>query len=209
MAGHILITDDHPLFRSALRHAVAKVWPDAAIMEADSVAGTRQVGQDGVELLLLDLHMRDSDGLAALMDFRADWPAVPVVVVSGSEEPQIAAAARQLGATGFIPKSADLATMREALERVRNGDLWFAFDRQEDDVRLERIAGLTPAQRRILTAIRAGLLNKQIAHEAGISEATVKAHVTAIFRKLGVISRTQAALVAQSLDVDRPTTTGL
>jgi len=206
MGARIVIADDHPLFRSALAHAVGKVWEDGTIIEASSAAEARAALQDGgVETLLLDLHMADSSGLSVLMDLRQDYPALPIVIVSASEEPRVAAAAAQLGAAGFIPKSASLEAMRDGLAAVRDGDAWFPEGGAagvDDD--LARIASLTPAQRRILAGIRQGLLNKQIAYELAISEATVKAHITAILRKLGVGSRTQAVLLAAKLDVDQP-----
>ncbi|MEM6828588.1 MAG: response regulator transcription factor [Pseudomonadota bacterium] len=201
----IVIADDHPLFRSALSHAVAKVWDGAELVEAESAAEARTELANGAEALLLDLHMEDSNGLSVLMDLRQDYPALPIAIVSASEEPRVYAAARQLGAAAFIPKSAGLEDMRVSLSAVRDGDLSFpdtAEDDEDDD--LARIASLTPAQRRILSSIRQGLLNKQIAYEQSISEATVKAHITAIFRKLGVSNRTQAVLLAGKLDVDQP-----
>jgi DNA-binding NarL/FixJ family response regulator len=205
MTARIIIADDHPLFRSALAHAVSKVWPEAAIIEASSAAEARAALAEGAaEALLLDLHMADSTGLSVLMDLRQDYPALPIVIVSASEEPRVAAAAAQLGAAGFIPKSASLDAMREGLSAVRDGDGWFPEACADADDDLGRIASLTPAQRRILAAIRQGLLNKQIAYELAISEATVKAHITAILRKLGVNSRTQAVLLAAKLDVDQP-----
>ena len=205
MTARIIIADDHPLFRSALAHAVGKVWSEAAIIEASSAAEARAALAEGaVEALLLDLHMADSTGLSVLMDLRQDYPALPIVIVSASEEPRVAAAAAQLGAAGFIPKSASLDAMREGLSAVQGGDGWFPEVNAGADDDLSRIASLTPAQRRILAAIRQGLLNKQIAYELAISEATVKAHITAILRKLGVSSRTQAVLLAAKLDVDQP-----
>ncbi|WP_073975579.1 response regulator transcription factor [Erythrobacter donghaensis] len=205
MGGRIVIADDHPLFRSALAHAVGKVWEDGTIIEASSAAEARNALAEGAaEALLLDLHMADSSGLSVLMDLRQDYPALPIVIVSASEEPRVAAAAAQLGAAGFIPKSASLEAMREGLAAVRDGDAWFPEGEAGADDDLARIASLTPAQRRILAGIRQGLLNKQIAYELAISEATVKAHITAILRKLGVGSRTQAVLLAAKLDVDQP-----
>ena len=204
MTQRIIIADDHPLFRTALSHAVSKVWPDATVIEASSAANARAELNDGAEALLLDLHMEDSSGLSVLMDLRQDFPALPIVIVSASEEPRVYAAASQLGAAAFIPKSASLDLMRDALSAVREGDSWFPDNEQTVDDDLARIASLTPAQRRILSQMREGLLNKQIAYELDISEATVKAHITAIFRKLNVISRTQAVLLATKLDVDQP-----
>ncbi|QZD90546.1 response regulator transcription factor [Qipengyuania aurantiaca] len=205
MAQRIIIADDHPLFRTALSHAVAKVWPDAEIVEASSAGEARREVEQGAEALLLDLHMEDSNGLSTLMDFRQDHPALPVIIVSASEDPRVYAAANQLGAAAFIPKSASLDEMREALSCVREGDRWFPDSEDETDDDLARIASLTPAQRRILGQLNEGLLNKQIAYELDISEATVKAHITAIFRKLGVVNRTQAVLLAGKLIVDQDT----
>ncbi|MCL4673309.1 MAG: response regulator transcription factor [Sphingomonadaceae bacterium] len=204
MPARIIIADDHPLFRTALSHAVGKVWPDAVVIEAGSAGAARQALAESTDALLLDLHMEDSHGLTVLMDLRQDFPALPIVIVSASEEPRVYAAASQLGAAAFIPKSASLDEMREALAAVREGDNWFPESDAGTDDDLARMASLTPAQRRILGQMRAGLLNKQIAYELDISEATVKAHITAIFRKLGVVSRTQAVLLATKLDVDQP-----
>lgn len=200
----VIIADDHPLFRTALSHAVTKVWAGAEIVEASSAAGARAELEGGAEALLLDLHMEDSNGLSVLMDLRQDFPALPIVIVSASEEPRVYAAAEQLGAAGFVPKSAGLEDMRDSLAAVRDGDRSFPANDAGSDDDLERMASLTPAQRRILGSIRQGLLNKQIAYELDISEATVKAHITAIFRKLGVSNRTQAVLLASKLDVDQP-----
>lgn len=200
----IIIADDHPLFRTALSHAVAKVWDSAEVVEANSAAEARRELELGAEALLLDLHMEDSTGLSTLMDLRQDYPALPIVIVSASEEARVYAAAEQLGAAGFIPKSSGLDEMRESLSAVRDGDRSFPENNEAEDDDLARMASLTPAQRRVLGAIRQGLLNKQIAYEQDISEATVKAHITAIFRKLGVSNRTQAVLLAAKLDVDQP-----
>ncbi|KWV92066.1 response regulator transcription factor [Erythrobacter sp. YT30] len=205
MTQRIIIADDHPLFRTALSHAVGRVWPEAEIAEARSAAEARVALEQGdAEALLLDLHMEDSNGLSVLMDLRQDFPSLPIAIVSASEEPRVFAAASQLGAAAFIPKSSSLDEMRAALAAVQEGDTWFPASETSDDEDLSRMASLTPAQRRILAAIRQGLLNKQIAYDLDISEATVKAHITAIFRKLGVNNRTQAVLVAAKLDVDQP-----
>ncbi|MEE4153817.1 MAG: response regulator transcription factor [Erythrobacter sp.] len=203
----VVIADDHPLFRTALSHAVSRVWEGAQVIEASTAAQARQhLGDGGIEALLLDLHMQDSSGLSVLMDLRQDFPALPIAIVSASEEPRVYAAAQQLGAAAFIPKSAGLDQMRRSLQAVRDGDSSFPACEEEEDDDIARIASLTPAQRRILGSIRQGLLNKQIAYEQDISEATVKAHTTAIFRKLGVVNRTQAVLLAAKLEVDQPAT---
>ncbi|GAB5480588.1 MAG: response regulator transcription factor [Parasphingorhabdus sp.] len=206
--ARIIIADDHPLFRGALCQAVLKLWPQAELVEAETVAAARDaVNAEPADLLLLDLHMEDSDGLTALLDFRHDFPALPVVVVSASEESRVVRACQSLGASGFIPKSVDLDVMREALAQIRDGDVWFdadVIDNDDDAILFEKLASLTPAQRRILNLVSEGMLNKQIAYQMDISEATVKAHITAIFRKLDVVNRTQAVLVAKQLDVELP-----
>ncbi|GAA0469511.1 response regulator transcription factor [Parasphingorhabdus litoris] len=206
--ARIIIADDHPLFRGALCQAVLKLWPQAELVEAETVAAARDaVNAEPADLLLLDLHMEDSDGLTALLDFRHDFPALPVVVVSASEESRVVRACQSLGASGFIPKSVDLDVMREALAQIRDGDVWFdadIIDNEDDAILFEKLASLTPAQRRILNLVSEGMLNKQIAYQMEISEATVKAHITAIFRKLDVVNRTQAVLVAKQLDVELP-----
>ena len=125
MSARVLIADDHPLFRSALRLTVKKVWNDAEVIEANAVDEARGALSEPADLLLLDLHMADSHGLSALIDFREDYPAMPVVVVSASEEPRVTRAARQLGASAFIPKSASFDDMSAALQAVKLGDTWF------------------------------------------------------------------------------------
>lgn len=205
MAGRIIIADDHPLMRSAIRGAVEKLWHDTEIIEVPDASAARQEAIAGdVELLTLDLHMDDSNGLQALMAFRQDYPEIPVAIISASEETRIHRGARDLGAAAFIPKSASLHVMRDALAAVQAGDSWFPDnidEAEQQDDSMARLASLTPSQRRILILVAQGKLNKQIAYEMDISEATVKAHMTAVFRRLGVVNRTQAVLFAKKMDV--------
>ena len=207
MTRRIVIADDHPLMRGAIRAAVEKVWPGHAIVEVeDAAAAKAEMLAGDVDLATLD--MQDSNGLSVLMELRKLCPAVPVVVISASEDARVVAGARELGASGFIAKTAPLATMTEALRQVSEGDLAFpgtgpGSGDSADDI-TARLASLTPAQTRILRYVSQGLLNKQVAYEMNISEATVKAHITAIFRRLGVTNRTQAVLVARQLDVGDP-----
>jgi len=208
MSGRIVIADDHPLLRAAVRGCIEQTWPGRQIVEVpDAAAAREEAGRGGVELMTLDLHMADSAGLQTLMAFRQDFPAMPVVIVSASEDVRVRRGAQELGAAAFIPKSAPLPQMREALAAVAQGDAWFPEVGEAEDENvssIEKLARLTPAQRRILTLVSQGLLNKQIAHEMAISEATVKAHMTAIFRRLGVVNRTQAVLIAKELDAAGP-----
>ena len=201
----IVVADDHPLFRAALRSAVEKAAPGAVIAECASLAEVQAaLAEAPTDLLLLDLKLSDSEGMAGLSRIRADHPAVPVAVVSASEEPPTVRRALALGAAGFIPKSAALAVMVEAINAILSGDSW-APDvgvpgPEEGDLEV-RIASLTPSQLRILEGLRAGRLNKQIAFDLGVTEATIKAHLTSVFRKLGVQNRTQAVILAQSIDL--------
>ncbi len=201
----VVIADDHPLYRAALRQAVEGAAPGREVIETASLAEARaavEAARPG--LLCLDLHMQDSDGFAGLIAARQDFPALPVAIVSGSEDRSVARRAREFGASAFIPKSLGVEEIRAALGAVLDGDTWFPAGARdsagEDDEGLaDRLASLTPAQLKVLLQVHAGLLNKQIAYELSISEATVKAHMTAIMRKLNVQTRTQAVLAAGAL----------
>jgi DNA-binding NarL/FixJ family response regulator len=205
----LVIADDHPLFRGALREAVAGVFAGAQIGEAGSFDDVvRLLDHDGdVDLVLLDLAMPGVRGFSGLMYLRSQYPAVPVVVVSASEDPAIIRRCMEFGASGFIPKTLGTEAMRAAIARVLDGGVW-----TPPDVDLEhrgdaaagevvaRLATLTPQQVRVLMMLSEGLLNKQIAYELGVSEATVKAHVSAILQKLHVDSRTQAVIAAAKIE---------
>lgn len=199
----IVIADDHPLFRAALRSAVDKASPQAVIEECASLAEARaHLTAQPVDLLLLDLKLSDSEGMAGLAAVRAEHPAVPVVVVSASEEATVVRHALGLGAAGFIPKSATLPQMVEAIAAILAGDNWAPDlpEIEDGDDLATRVSSLTPSQLRILEGLKAGRLNKQIAFDLGVSEATIKAHLTSVFRKLGVHNRTQAVILAKQLD---------
>ena len=208
----ILIADDHPLFREALRGAITRLMPQAQLREAQDASGLYAMvdAAPDADLLLLDLTMPGVQGLSALVHLRAQHPQLPVVMVSAREEPALMRRALDHGATGFIPKSADAAQIGEAIRQVLDGERWVppeaaqgaqAMDDAERDI-ARRVSELTPQQFRVLQMLATGLLNKQIAYELGISEATIKAHMTAILRKLGASNRTQAVLIAGKLAVD-------
>lgn len=203
----VLIADDHPLFRDALSAAVERVFSPAYVAHAACLADAAAHLQDTpCDLLLLDLHMADSEGFAGLITICHDFPALPVVVISASEGAAVVGQALAFGAAGYIPKSTPLEVICTAIRQVMDGDIWTPEDSSVAPVDgdSDKLAALTPAQLKVLLGMRAGRLNKQIAFDLGITEATVKAHVTAIFRKLGVINRTQAVLIAEKLDVERP-----
>jgi DNA-binding NarL/FixJ family response regulator len=202
----VIIADDHPLFRTALREALRPVLPAARVVEADSFPALQQAFGDGPpDLVLLDLNMPGVRGFSSLLFLRSEYPKVPVVVVSGYEEPALIQRVLSFGAVGFIPKTASLETMGEAIRAALEGRIWTPPDlprAREEGVDAElaaKVASLSPQQLRVLLMLADGRLNKQIAHELDITEATVKAHMTVILRKLGLVRRTQAAVLAQRL----------
>jgi DNA-binding NarL/FixJ family response regulator len=202
----VIIADDHPLFRTALREALKPVLPGARVVEADSFPALQNVLQQhgAPDLVLLDLVMPGVRGFSSLLFLRSEYPTVPVVVVSGYEEAPLIHRVLQFGALGFIPKSASLETMGEAVLSALSGKVWTPPEvpKPDDgaDAELARkVASLSPQQLRVLLMLADGRLNKQIAHELTITEATVKAHMTVILRKLGLVRRTQAAVLAQRL----------
>ena len=213
MGRTILIADDHPLFRAALRGAVAAALADAEFVEADSVGGLLEVIErhPQADLLLLDLDMPGAHGFSALAHVRGSRPELPVVIVSAASDPATIAGAFTYGAQGFIAKSADAATIGAGVEAVLQGEVVAPADYRPPasgepvpaDLEIaERLAELTPQQFRVLSMLLSGLLNKQIAFELDVSEATVKAHVTAVLRKLGVANRTQAVVRVGRLAID-------
>lgn len=202
-----IIADDHPLFRGALRQTIETQYPKAAIEEAGALEDvTASLEKDGdVDLILLDLSMPGMRGFSGLMYLRAQYAGVPVVVVSANEDPQAIRRAVEFGASGFIPKSHGIDVIREAISEIMTGNMWTPpdVDLTADDGSgdlVQRLATLTPQQVRVLMMLSEGLLNKQIAYELSVSEATVKAHVSAILQKLGVESRTQAVIAASKIE---------
>jgi DNA-binding NarL/FixJ family response regulator len=205
-APAILVADDHPLFRAAVLHALREALPDAAVFEAASAATLNQSleAHPQVELVLLDLAMPGARGFSALLHVRGERPEIPVVVISSNDHPRVIRRAQQFGAAGFIPKSSPAEAIGEAVAAVLDGGAWFpelTAERSEEDALLAaRLAQLTPQQFRVLLCLADGLLNKQIAHELGLAENTVKVHVTAILKKLECHSRTQAAVLVKALE---------
>jgi DNA-binding NarL/FixJ family response regulator len=205
----ILIADDHPLVRGALAQAVAGADPQADILQCGDLEGVTKVlaQHPDLDLVLLDLNMPGVRGFSGLMYLRAEHPSVPVVIVSANEDRGVIRRCIDFGASGFIPKTTDIEAMRAAIRSVLAGDIWTPpdvdlnapADKETADL-VKRMASLTPQQVRVLMMVSAGLLNKQIAYELNVSEATVKAHVSAILTKLGVESRTQAVITAAKVE---------
>src|SRR6187455_2281543 len=206
---NFVIADDHPLFRGALREAVTGLFADAAIAEAgsfDDAVALLDKGGD-VDLVLLDLTMPGVRGFSGLMYLRAQYPSVPVAVVSANDDPAAIRRCMEFGASGFIPKTLAVDGMRAAISAILSGGVWTPPDVDlaggadaEAAELMARMATLTPQQVRVLMMLSEGLLNKQIAYQLSVSEATVKAHVSAILQKLAVESRTQAVIAAAKIE---------
>jgi DNA-binding NarL/FixJ family response regulator len=205
----LVIADDHPLFRGALREAVSGLLEKVEIAEAgtfeDVVALLDKAGD--IDLVTLDLSMPGVRGFSGLMYIRAQYPSVPVIVVSANDDPAAIRRCMEFGASGFIPKTLSVEAMRAAISRILNGGVWTPPDVDlsagsdaESAALMVRMATLTPQQVRVLMMLSEGLLNKQIAYQLSVSEATVKAHVSAILQKLGVESRTQAVIAAAKIE---------
>jgi len=206
----IIIADDHPLFRLALKNSLQKSIPNCTILEAEDFTSLTQLLAEysHADILLLDLQMPGCEGFSALVFALSQYPQIPVMVVSAHSEPEIIRRSMDHGAAGFLPKSADLPVMTEALKTVIAGGLWqpsgvetsFGVSPSEEAV-ADGLSKLTQQQFRVASMVYQGLLNKQIAAELNITEATVKAHMTEIFRKLGLNSRTQVVLALGQLAV--------
>lgn len=216
---HFIIADDHPLFRGALRQVLSDQPADQTatqpeeveIIEAGDFDAVKALigARDDFDLLLLDLTMPGGTGLSGLVALKALQPALPIIIVSATDDAPTIRHAMELGASGFISKSASMETIGEAVRAVLAGDIWTPADidlDQAQDPEIEaliaRLRTLTPQQTRVLTMLAEGLLNKQIAYELGVSEATVKAHVSAVLQKLGVDSRTQAVILLSRIGSD-------
>lgn len=206
---HFIIVDDHPLFRDALKLTLQQHFDDVRISEGGSLEDLTMMMDTsaGVDLILLDLTMPGVRGFSGLLYLRARSPDVPVIIVSGNENPSVMRRCIEYGASGFIPKSLDVKGIRDAVEAVLDGHIWAPAGIQLSDglhsaVRdlSSKLASLTPQQVRVLMMLGEGLLNKQIAFQLGVSEATVKAHVSAILNKLEVDSRTQAVIAVNKIE---------
>lgn len=196
-----LVADDHPMVRDALASSLGQAFPGARITTAASLEETRAAldRHPEVDALLLDLDMPGMDGLTGLALLRSGHPTVPIIVVSAVREASVARSTFDLGASAYIDKSASLAEIADTVRAVLAGEIFAPPEAASTDTIAQRAAQLTPQQWRVLTLMVQGDQNKQIAHKLGVGEATVKAHVTVILRKLGVRSRTQAVIEARGL----------
>ena len=207
MTRRRIIVDDHPLFRAALRQTLSGGTDDIAVEEAGGLdAHTAALDADrDCDLVLLDLNMPGGHGLSGLLLLRAQYPEVPVMIISAVEDHKVIRRTFELGAAGYLPKSVGPADIRNAIDTVLSGEILVpeGISLEGDDEQsafIRRLSTLTPQQIRVLMMLSDGLMNKQIAYELSISEATVKAHVSSILQKLDVDSRTQAVIAASKIE---------
>jgi len=211
----LIIADDHPLFRGALKQALARPlgedeMPPTILEAGDFRDAVELVSQNtDADLILLDLSMPGTSGFSGLVSLRSQYAGIPVVIVSATDDLGSIRRAMELGASGYIPKSSAMDIIREAVASVMAGNVWTPPNldlgvESDPDVAdlIARLSSLTPQQARVLTMLGEGLLNKQIAYELGVSEATIKAHVSAVLQKLGVDSRTQAVIRLSKIGSD-------
>lgn len=216
MMPTVLIADDHPLFRAALKQVAADAVSDMRMHEADSLDAALAVldAHPDIDLVLLDIHMPGNHGLTGLAAIRAQYPQVAVIVVSANDDPRVIRRALDHGAAGFLPKVSGLDELHAAIRSVLACERWLpdslraavehAYSSPDDRALASRLASLSPQQFRVLQMVAEGLLNKQIADRLDIQERTVKAHITAIFERLGVRNRTQAGVVLRELELGDP-----
>src|SRR5476651_1097368 len=192
-----------------MREAISGLLEQVDIAEAGTFNEVTELLERGseVDLVLLDLTMPGVRGFSGLLYLRAQYSGVPVIVVSANDDPAAIRRCMEFGASGFIPKTLGIEAMRAAISRILNGGVWTPPDVDlstgsdaEAAELMARMATLTPQQVRVLMMLSEGLLNKQIAYQLSVSEATVKAHVSAILQKLGVESRTQAVIAAANIE---------
>jgi DNA-binding NarL/FixJ family response regulator len=210
-----IVADDHPLFRNAIAQVLQTMGGEQEVVEAQDMASLQIKLSDhpDTDLVLLDLHMPGAHGFSALAYVQGHCGKMPVLVVSANEKTDIIQRAVEFGARGFLPKSSGVTTILEAIQTVLQGDIWLPAQTgarglplsQSEQQLMAGIASLTPQQYLVLTMLAEGLLNKQIAYELDVTEATIKAHMTAIFRKLGVRSRTQEVLAIGKMNLEEST----
>lgn len=224
----VLLIDDHPLILSALQLVIEGLSDNVTVLGVDSAAAARDAlkADDAFDLVMLDLQLADADGFEVLEEFRAGYPALPVVVISASDRASDVIRAIDLGAMGFVPKRISTDMLSSALKLVMSGGIYvppMAMSGAEAPVKVEQAPvrqepavaafqppasldglGLTPRQTDVLALLLQGLPNKLIARELGVSVDTVKDHVAAVLKALGVNSRTQAVLAVSQMAQRQP-----
>jgi DNA-binding NarL/FixJ family response regulator len=207
-----LVADDHPLFREALTAALQNNFEKARYFESDSLDSTVAVlnKHRSMSIILLDLNMPGCENFYGLLRVRQRFPDIPVAIVSGTDTISIVSQAMEFGAAAFIPKTTKTSDVVEAIKVVIKGETWLPAKLkdcvahvQNDIIDVaEQVRGLTPKQFRVLRLVRKGLMNKQIAQELNVTEATVKAHISSIFKQFNVKSRTQMLIKIDKLQLE-------
>lgn len=207
-----LVADDHPIVREALMNALGPHFDSLTFVQSNSLDSTLQALQQhcDIDLVLLDLQMPGCEFSSGVMRVNQDFPKVPIAVISANDSPQIVAMSIGFGAKGFIPKATPTEQIVEAINTILAGGKWLPIEMSdqvnaisEEQLELaKKVAEITPKQFEVLKLVQEGLLNKQIASDLNITEATVKAHISAVFRKLQVNTRTQAVLVMEKLQLE-------
>jgi len=212
MTNSVLIADDHPLFREALTYIISSVISDVRVVEATNYADTKTAMQENsFKLAFLDLNMPDSNGLTDLALLKKQFPTTPIVIVSAHEESDIIRTCLEYNASGYITKSSNPQEIKSAIQIILAGDTYLPkeidLSQSSSDFNnavSEKIGSLTPSQLKVLIEMGKGKLNKQIAYDLEITEATVKAHITSVFKKLKINNRTQAVLFAKEHQTRNP-----
>jgi DNA-binding NarL/FixJ family response regulator len=207
----VVIVDDHPLYSDALAATLQLVFPDCDMDKARTLGDALDLVETGPtpDLVMFDLKLPDVCGISGFLRLRAALPDVPILVISSLTSVPVVHALMQEGAAGFLPKDTSASVLRDALRIIAEGGKYVhsSYDgdpsETEEDAQFEamhpKLAELTPQQQKIMRLICAGKANKQIAYELSLAEATVKAHITALLRRLGVNNRTQAAVLVESM----------
>lgn len=204
MTSHIIVADDHPLFRSAINLLLQRLNAQIDVTEVEdfkSLISLLEASESLASLVLLDLKLPDTQGIDGLLSLKKNFPALPVVIVSAYDDQKVIQSAMQYGASGFIPKSLDMAAMGKAIEQILDGDLWFPQINKDTTHSHLAFDELTGAQLKVLALLREGKPSKEMADLINVTEATIKAHLTVIYRKLNVTNRTQAVIAAKQLDL--------
>lgn len=208
MTPSVVIADDHPLFREAITLVIRQLQPSMTVFETDSLKGLITHLQENrlIRLILLDLSLADSKGMEGLLQLKNQFPNIPVVIVSACDDPYVIQRSIDSGAIGFIPKTESMSSITKALQDVISGKKWLPKSILDNppppqEEAIPDFSELTPTQLKVLMHLKDGENNKSIANSLFITEATVKAHITAIFRKLNVRNRTQAVIAARHLDI--------
>lgn len=203
LGGRVLVADDHPLTLEGLSLAARAAMPGVSVVPVSTIREGSEVARRGpLRMILLDYDVPDSNGFSGLLTLQMHAPSTPVVLVTASEDPRLVEAARVLGAAGYISKSLPLDLIAQRLRQVEAGQLVFPPARTDANGLRDlqaKVAQLSPAQRTVLFALADGRSNKLLARDLNVTEATIKAHLTAIYRGLQVANRAQALLAVQPL----------